>query len=189
MMIGQIAVMKITNRAEGSASRNTAREIGSQARGGTVRSTWKIGSRPRWAQVLDPIRTPRAMPTTAQSEKPTNTRLRLVATCQNRPLSTPPWSKKGWMIRSLESRQISRGDGKLAAAPEVKTCQSARSTSRVMTGGSTALASPFSPAMTMVAAAARRRGKATTGDGALVTGGVGLNFKAGWLMADLRRAS
>ena len=49
MMIGQIAVMKITKIADGLASRNAASEIGSQASGGTVRSTWKIGSRPRIA--------------------------------------------------------------------------------------------------------------------------------------------
>ena len=55
MMIGQIEVMKITNRAEGWAWRKAASEIGSQASGGTVRSTWKIGSSPRCAQRLAPI--------------------------------------------------------------------------------------------------------------------------------------
>ena len=49
MMIGQIAVMKITKIADGCASRKAASESGSQASGGTVRSTWKIGSRPRMA--------------------------------------------------------------------------------------------------------------------------------------------
>ncbi len=44
MMIGQIEVMKITNRADGCAWWKAARLIGSQASGGTVRSTWKIGS-------------------------------------------------------------------------------------------------------------------------------------------------
>ena len=47
MMIGQTEVMKITKIAEGCASRKAARESGSQASGGTVRSTWKSGSRPR----------------------------------------------------------------------------------------------------------------------------------------------
>ena len=51
MMIGQIEVMKITKMAEGWPSRKPASEIGSQASGGTVRSTWKIGSSPRSAQV------------------------------------------------------------------------------------------------------------------------------------------
>ena len=51
MMIGQIAVMKITKIADGWPSRNAASDSGSQASGGTVRSTWKIGSRPRIAQV------------------------------------------------------------------------------------------------------------------------------------------
>ena len=51
MMIGQIAVMKITKIADGWPSRNAASESGSQASGGTVRSTWKIGSSPRIAQM------------------------------------------------------------------------------------------------------------------------------------------
>ena len=49
MMIGQIAVMKITKIADGWPSRKAASESGSQASGGTVRSTWKIGSSPRIA--------------------------------------------------------------------------------------------------------------------------------------------
>ena len=48
-MIGQIAVMKMTKIADGFASRKAASEIGNQASGGTVRSTWKMGSRPRIA--------------------------------------------------------------------------------------------------------------------------------------------
>ena len=51
MITGQIAVMKITKIADGALSRNAASEIGSQASGGTVRSTWKIGSRPRIAHM------------------------------------------------------------------------------------------------------------------------------------------
>ena len=51
MITGQIAVMKITKIAEGWPSRNAASESGSHASGGTVRSTWKIGSSPRIAQV------------------------------------------------------------------------------------------------------------------------------------------
>ena len=39
MMIGQIAVMKITKIADGCPSRKAASESGSQASGGMVRST------------------------------------------------------------------------------------------------------------------------------------------------------
>ena len=67
MMIGQIAVMKITKIADGWPSRKAASDSGSQASGGTVRSTWKIGSRPRMAQTDCPTRVPRATPTTAAS--------------------------------------------------------------------------------------------------------------------------
>ncbi len=90
--IGQIEVMKITKIADGSACWNPASEIGSQASGGMVRSTWKIGSSPRIAQTLWPISTPRATPTTEASAKPIATRDRLVAICQKAPLSTPPLS-------------------------------------------------------------------------------------------------
>ncbi len=55
MMIGQTAVMKITKIADGRLSRNAASEIGSQASGDTVRSTWKIGSSPRIAQTDWPM--------------------------------------------------------------------------------------------------------------------------------------
>ena len=65
MMIGQIEVMKITKIADGWLSRNAASEIGSQAKGGTVRSTWKIGSRPRIAQTDWPTSVPSVMPITA----------------------------------------------------------------------------------------------------------------------------
>jgi hypothetical protein len=74
MMTGQIAVMKITKIADGLASRNAASEIGNHASGGTVRSTWKIGSRPRIAQTLWPTSAPSMMPTTAARPKPTTTR-------------------------------------------------------------------------------------------------------------------
>jgi hypothetical protein len=67
MMIGQIEVMKMTKIAEGWPSRKPASEIGSQASGGTVRSTWNSGSRPRSAQVDWPTSTPRLTPTTTAS--------------------------------------------------------------------------------------------------------------------------
>ena len=62
MMIGQMAVMKITKMADGCASRNAASDSGNQASGGMVRSTWKIGSRARVANLLLPMSTPSAMP-------------------------------------------------------------------------------------------------------------------------------
>ena len=62
MMMGQMAVMKITKMADGWPSRNPASEIGSQASGGTVRNTWNSGSRPRNAQVDWPTSTPRLTP-------------------------------------------------------------------------------------------------------------------------------
>ena len=65
MITGQIAVMKITKIADGSLLRNAASDSGSQASGGTVRSTWKIGSRPRIAQVDWPTSVPSATPTVA----------------------------------------------------------------------------------------------------------------------------
>ena len=92
VLIGQIEVMKITNSADGCESRNPASDSGSQASGGTVRSTWKIGSSPRIAQVLWPISTPSAMPATAAKVNPTATRLRLLEICQKAPLSMPPLS-------------------------------------------------------------------------------------------------
>ena len=67
MMIGQIAVMKITKIAEGWPSRNAASDSGSQASGGTVRSTWKIGSSPRIAQIDCPTSVPSATPATQAS--------------------------------------------------------------------------------------------------------------------------
>ena len=62
MMIGQIAVMNITKMADGLLSWKPAREIGSQASGGTVRNTWNTGSRPRRAQVDCPTSTPSPTP-------------------------------------------------------------------------------------------------------------------------------
>src|SRR6185369_9132350 len=111
MMIGQIEVMKITNRAEGCESRKPASDSGSQASGGMVRRTWKIGSSPRIAQVLWPTRTPSAMPTTAASEKPTPTRLSDLLRCQKAPLSMPPLSKNGSTMKSHESASTLVGDG------------------------------------------------------------------------------
>ena len=67
MMIGQIAVMKITKIAEGCPSRKAASDSGSQASGGTVRSTWNIGSRPRIAHADWPTSVPRATPASAAS--------------------------------------------------------------------------------------------------------------------------
>ena len=68
MMIGQIAVMKMTKIAEGWPSRNAASDSGSQASGGTVRSTWKIGSSRAW---------PRRWPTSTPSATPDDRRERI----------------------------------------------------------------------------------------------------------------
>ena len=87
MMIGQIEVMKITKIADGRLSRNAASAIGSQASGGTVRSTWKIGSRPRIAQTDWPTRAPSSTPTTAARPKPIATRCSEVRMRQPRPMS------------------------------------------------------------------------------------------------------
>ena len=51
--------------AAGWPCRNAASDSGSHASGGTVRSTWKIGSRPRIAHVDWPTRVPSATPATA----------------------------------------------------------------------------------------------------------------------------
>ena len=67
MMIGHIAVMKITKIADGWLSRKAASESGSQASGEMVRSTWKIGSSPRMAHTDWPTNVPSATPTTAAS--------------------------------------------------------------------------------------------------------------------------
>ena len=64
---GHTAVMKITNTAEGWLSRKAASAMGSQASGGTVRRTWKIGSSPRMAQTDWPMIVPMAMPQSAAS--------------------------------------------------------------------------------------------------------------------------
>ena len=112
MMIGQIEVMKITNSADGWASRKPASDSGSQASGGMVRSTWKIGSSPRIAQRLWPTSTPSATPTTAARLKPMATRLRLLVMCQKAPLSMPPLSKNGSTMKSQESLITLEGDGR-----------------------------------------------------------------------------
>ena len=74
MMIGQIEVMKITKIAEGCPSRKAASESGSQASGGIVRSTWKIGSSPRIAHSDWPTSVPSSTPATTASAKPSATR-------------------------------------------------------------------------------------------------------------------
>lgn len=65
MMIGQIAVMKITKIADTVASWNTIRLIGNQASGGTVRNTWITGSNPLPMKRLSPRIPPIVIPTTA----------------------------------------------------------------------------------------------------------------------------
>ena len=61
--IGQSAVMKMTKTAEGWALLKVARESGSQASGGIVRRTWKIGSSAWCATSTLPMKIPRDTPT------------------------------------------------------------------------------------------------------------------------------
>src|SRR6185436_5000002 len=143
MMIGQIAVMKITKIADGSLLRNAASDSGSQASGGTVRSTWKIGSRPRIAQVDCPTSVPSATPATADSAYPKATRCRLADMCQNRPLSMPPRSKNGSTISSQVSLSTRDGGGSVAPAFRHSSSQTPRMTASTTTGGTTLLATTF----------------------------------------------
>ena len=98
MMIGQIAVMKITKIAEVLASWNTISEIGNQASGGTVRNTWITGSRPLPKKRFSPSRPPMPIPTSAASPYPRATLCSDSRICQPRPLLVPPSSKKGWVM-------------------------------------------------------------------------------------------
>ena len=109
MMIGQMRVMKITKIADGLLSRNAASASGSQASGGTVRSTWKIGSSPRIAQTDWPTSVPSRTPTTEASPKPIITRWTETSTRQPRPMSCGPLSKKGCRMRSPASDQTTDG--------------------------------------------------------------------------------
>src|SRR5260221_12735747 len=95
MMIGQIAVMKMTKNADGSVFLKAASESGSQASGGTVRSTWKIGSSPLRASELWPIRTPSATPGKAARLKAKAAHFRGTGGSHNKPFATPRRARKG----------------------------------------------------------------------------------------------
>src|SRR5215210_2685942 len=137
MMIGQTEVMKITKIAEGCASRKAASESGSQASGGTVRSTWNSGSSPRVASGEVPISSPVAMPATAESAKPSATRWRLASRCQNSPLSSPPRSKNGSVMRSRESVHTLDGGGSVALGPLATSSHRPTRASTTRSGGNT----------------------------------------------------
>ena len=138
---GQMAVMKITKIALGLASRKAASEIGSQASGGTVRSTWKIGSSPRMAQVDWPTMAPMTMPAAAARPKPMATRCSEVRTRQPRPISWLPLTKNGSRISSPASFQTCEGGGRVAPRPEQRISQTSRITRRVTRGGTTVASS------------------------------------------------
>jgi hypothetical protein len=72
------------------ASRNAAEEMGSQARGGTVRNTWNTGSSPRIAHTDWPMIAPTRMPTIVAAPKPIATRWSEVRTRQPKPISCEP---------------------------------------------------------------------------------------------------
>src|SRR4028119_2468622 len=57
--MGQIAVIKITNKAAGSFWRKAAKAIGTHAKGGTVRNNWKIGSKALDIILFVPINIPK----------------------------------------------------------------------------------------------------------------------------------
>ena len=138
--MGQIEVMKITKIAEGWLSRNAASAMGSQARGGTVRRTWKIGSSPRIAQIDCPTTAPTSTPTTAANPKPIATRCNETSTRQPRPMSWGPATKNGSVMRSLASFQTWEGGGNVAPARPNPICQMIRSTASVSSGGMVAAA-------------------------------------------------
>src|SRR5437868_12709409 len=98
MMMGQMAVMKMTNTAEGSALLKVASEMGSQASGGMVRRTWKMGSKALKAIADFPMMMPSKVPTTAARLYPSPTRFSEEINCQPRPLSLGPLSNQGWAM-------------------------------------------------------------------------------------------
>ena len=163
MMIGQIEVMKITKIALGCPSRKAASDSGSQASGGIVRSTWKIGSRPRMAQIDWPITAPMSTPTTAARPKPMPTRCSDVSTRQPRPMSCGPATKKGSVMRSFASFQTCEGGGRLAPALPKPICQIISRISSVMSGGRVTAAMRWSTGRMRDHAVRRGGVKARTG--------------------------
>ena len=69
-IIGQIALMKITQIDAGSAASNTSRPIGSQASGETGRSRLMIGASMLARKAKRPMAKPSGMPTSAARPKP-----------------------------------------------------------------------------------------------------------------------
>ena len=154
MMIGQIEVMKITKIAEGWASRKAASDSGSQASGGMVRSTWKIGSRPRIAHsALADQHAERDADDRRQREADGHPLQRLGEMPEG-PLSMPPLSKNGSTMRSQDSVETLVGAGSDEPGAEQRSCQTKSTSAITITGGITA-------APTSLAAASRSR--STTG--------------------------
>src|SRR4028119_1148859 len=134
MMIGQIEVMKITKIAEGFACWKAAREIGNQASGGIVRSTWKIGSKASKRRPLVPTTIPKDIPTIAARVKPIATRCRDAKICQNKPLFVAPLSKKGLIINSQVWLTTFIGPGRLASGLKENNCHTIRKKPIAMMG-------------------------------------------------------
>ncbi len=177
MMIGQTEVMKMTKIADGWLSRNAASEIGSQASGGTVRRTWKIGSSPRIAQTDWPMRAPSRTPTIAAMPKPIATRCSEVNTRQPSPMSCGPATKNGSTIRSRASVQIRDGDGRVAPGFMHRSCQMPSMRQSMMSGGTTRAATAF--------AAGSRRVLTKLAGGSFkrtTSPGVGGKTAAGWIL-------
>ena len=137
MMIGQTEVMKITKIAEGWLSRNAASEIGSQASGETVRSTWKIG--------IEPAHGPHRL-ADQRAERDADRSRQAVAdgdalqrgqTRQHRPLSMPPRSKNGSTIRSQVSASTREGAGSVDPGLPHNACQTNSKRASTTIGGTT----------------------------------------------------
>ena len=83
-----------------------------------------------------PIMIPSAIPTIAESEKPMATRPKLARICKPSPLSVPPLSKKGLMIRGFQvSCKVFNGPGKLPSGFQQSTCQIISRTASASSGG------------------------------------------------------
>lgn len=87
-------------------------------------------------KLLIPIMIPRAIPTIADKEKPIATRPRLANICNPNPLSVPPSSKKGWVIRGFQVSLITViGPGKRESGLPQITCQTSSKTAIATSGG------------------------------------------------------
>ena len=87
-------------------------------------------------KLLIPIMIPKAIPTIADKEKPIATRPKLANICNPNPLSVPPSSKKGWVIRGFQvSFTTVIGPGKRESGFPQSTCQTTSKTAIATSGG------------------------------------------------------